>query len=85
MDLLSMLMNAKIRDMDGDNLGDVIGVHIAGGKLWVSVDIEGIEVEDPDDGEKDDIPEDDASKMEFHPKLVAMSKGAGKKGDGTNG
>lgn len=85
MDLLSMLMNAKVRDMDGDEIGDVIGVHIAGGKLSVTIDIEGIEVEDPDDGAKDNIPEDDASKTEF-PKLVAMGKAVKRnKKDGTNG
>lgn len=61
MDLLSMLMNAKIRNMDGDELGDVIGVHIAGGKMNITLDIDGVEDEDPEDGAKDDIPGDDAS------------------------
>ena len=84
MDMLSMLINARIMDVDGDEIGEVIGIHIAIGKLWIMVDIEGIEVEDgedPDGGEKEDIPEGDASKPEF-PKIVAMKD---KKKDGTNG
>jgi hypothetical protein len=64
MDLLSMLMNARIRDMDGDEIGEVLGVHIAMGKLYITVDMELDDGdEDPDDGEKEDIPEDDASNI----------------------
>jgi hypothetical protein len=83
MELLSMLMNAKIRDMDGDEIGEVLGVHFSAGRLSLTVDIEGInlEDEDPDDGAKDDIPEDDASNIEF-PKIIAMGK---MKKDGTDG
>ncbi len=84
MELLSMLMNAKIRDMDGDEIGEVLGVHFSAGRLSLTVDFEGIELdedEDPDDGAKDDIPEEDASKMKF-PKLAAMGK---KSKEGTNG
>lgn len=83
MDLLSMLMNAKVRDMDGDEFGEVIGVHLAGGKLSITIDVELDEEDaDPDDGAKDDIPEDDASKLEF-PRLAAMGKKPKK--DGTSG
>lgn len=82
MDLLSMLMNAKVRAMDGDEVGEVIGVHLAMGKLSITIDIELDDIEDPDDGAKEDIPDDDASKQEF-PKIVAMGKKIGK--DGTNG
>ena len=85
MELLSMLMNAKITDMDGDEIGEVIGVHIAMGKLNITMNVEldDEEEEDPDDGAKDDIPEEDASKQEF-PRLAAMGKNSKKK-DGTNG
>ena len=77
MDLLSMLMNAKIRDMDGDEVAEVVGVHLVQGKLSITIDMElEDEGEDPDDGAKDDIPENDASKMEF-PKLAAASKKTG--------
>lgn len=80
-----MLMNAKIRDMDGDEIGEVIEVQICGGKLEIMMDLitlEDDEDEDPDDGAKDDIPEDDASKIDFK-NIVAMKKAAEK--DGTNG
>ena len=80
MDLLSMLMNARITDMDGDEIGEVFGVHIAMGKLYITVDMElDDEEEDPDDGAKDDIPEDDASNQEF-PKIVVAMKKAKKTG-----
>lgn len=82
MDWMSLLMNARVRDMDGDEFGEVIGFHFYGGKLSITIDVElDDEEEDPDDGAKDDIPEDDASKIEF-PKIVAMNQA---KKDGTNG
>ncbi len=84
MDVLSMLMNAKAKTVDGSDLGEVIGIHFALGRMVVTIDLELDDEEDPDDGEKEDIPEDDASKIEF-PKIVAMRRTAGKKGDGTNG
>ena len=58
MDLLSMLMNAKIRNMGGDEIGDVMGVFIAGGRMIISVDdeteLEDGEEDDPDGGEEVD-------------------------------
>lgn len=59
MDLLSMLMNAKVKDVQGEDVGEVFGVHIAGGRLVVTVDVEVEYEEDPDGGEEEDIPEDD--------------------------
>ena len=79
MDLLSMLVNAKIRDLAGDEIGEVVGVHITGGKLLVTVDTDGEDEGDPDDGTKEDIPEDDASKQEF-PNIVVMGKAPKKEG-----
>ena len=40
MDLLSMLMNAKIKDMDGGDIGEVVAIHYVNGKLHLSVDTE---------------------------------------------
>ena len=64
MDLLSMLMNAKIRDVDGDEIGDVIGVHIAGGKMIVTVD-DDLELEDGDDPDGgEEVDEDDEHELD---------------------
>lgn len=82
MDLLSMLMNAKIRDMDGDELGDVMGVHIAGGKLYVTVDTDfGDEYEeDPDGGEElDEEDEEELDNAEEIPKPIPFRAVAGGK------
>ena len=59
MDMLSMLMNARIKDMDGDEIGEVLGVHIVMGKLYITVDMEldDGEEDDPDGGEE--VDEDD--------------------------
>lgn len=56
MDLLSMLQNAKIRDIDGFEIGIVVAVHITGGKLTLVVDPELDEI-DPDGGDEEDVPE----------------------------
>lgn len=82
MDLLSMLMNAKIRDMDGDEIGDVIGIHIGGGKLVVTVDDE-IELDeedgdDPDGGEEIDD-EHELDNIEEVPKPTPLRAVAGGK------
>lgn len=57
MDLLSMLQNAKIRDIDGFEIGIVVAVHITGGKLTLVVDPELDDEIDPDGGEEEDAPE----------------------------
>ena len=78
MDVLSLLSQAVVKDMDGVELGRVIGVHFVAGKMMVTINMTVFEEESdgPDDGEKEDIPEEDASKMEF-PNIVAMSKKTG--------
>lgn len=75
MDILALLSQAKVNDMDGVELGDVMGIHFVAGKMIITINMTmgDLEDEDPDDGEKEDIPEDDASKMEFL-KVVAMDK-----------
>ncbi len=60
MDLLSLLTTAQVRTLDGEIVGEVFGVHITGGKLYLTVDVDE-SYEDPDDGAKDEIPDDDAS------------------------
>ncbi len=62
MDMMTMIMNAKITDMGGEEVGDVVSIHIVGCKMFITANM-GYDIEeDGDDGEKDDIPEDDASK-----------------------
>ncbi len=83
MDMLSMLMNAKIRNMDGDEIGDVIGVHIAGGKMVISVDDEieiEVEEDDPDGGEEvDEDGERELDNTEEIPKPTPLRAVAGGK------
>ncbi len=63
MDLLSMLTTAQVRDLDGVIMGEVFGVHITGGKLYLTVDVEA-DYEDPeDDGDGEEIPKDDAGEV----------------------
>ncbi len=56
MDVMSMLQNAKVRDMEGQDLGEVFGVSIVGGKMMLTIDIEvvGEFEDDPDGGEEVD-------------------------------
>lgn len=77
MDLLSMLMSARVCDVDGDVFGEVVNINISGGKLEIMIDVEldRDEEDDPDDGAKDDIPEDDASNVVQQLRAVAGGKG----------
>lgn len=80
MDVLALLSQAKVNDSDGVELGEVIGIHFVAGRMIISISMDLDEEEDDgDDGAKDDIPEDDASKVEF-PRLAALTKK-----DGTSG
>ncbi len=82
MDVLSMLVNAKIKDMDGDDIGEVVAVHYAGGKLYLSVDTdfesEG-EGDDPDGGEEVEEDERELDNTEEVPKLTPLRAVAGGK------
>ena len=72
MDILSMLTNAQVTDLNGLELGRILIVHISSGMLTLTMDIEAYEEDGgPDDGAKDDIPEDDASKK--FPTVVALN------------
>ena len=61
MDIMSMLASAQVTDMDGNELGDVVAIHIVGGKLLLTIDfdIEDFEVDDPDGGQEVDDDEDE--------------------------
>ena len=79
MDIMALLSQAQVNDMDGMELGDVLGIHIVAGRMVLSINMtifDDEDEDDPDDGEKEDIPEDDASKIQF-PKIVAMGKKTG--------
>lgn len=69
-----MLMNAKIKNMDGDEIGEVLGVHIAMGKLCITVDMELDEEEedDPDGGEEVDGDEEELDNTEEVPKPIPL-------------
>lgn len=56
MDMLSLLMNARLKDMGGDDIGEVVAVHYTNGKLYLSVDtdFENEGEDDPDGGEEVD-------------------------------
>lgn len=65
MDIMSMLQNAKVRDMDGDEIAEVFGVSIIGGKMMITIDIIGeldYDEDDPDGGEE--IDEDDGADID---------------------
>lgn len=78
MDMLSMLMNAKIMDEDGNEIGEVVGFTINGGKMMLSTDIDFellYDEDDPDGGEEidvDDKEESDPEKKMGNIKLLRM-------------
>ncbi len=79
MDLLSLLIQARVCDIDGALIGEVLEINITAGKLEIMIDAEADDdedEEDPDDGSKEEIPEDDASKAAT-PKLRAVAGGKG--------
>lgn len=83
MDTLSMLANARITDMDGDDMGEVVAVHYVNGKLYLTVDTGLIDGEyggdDPDGGEKIEVDkeqEPDSPKEGLtHPPLRSIAGG----------
>jgi hypothetical protein len=74
MDIFAMLQNALIVDVDTDDcVGQAIGFNVVNGRMRIFTVMADEDSEGSDDGAKEDIPEDDASKLEF-PKIVAMGK-----------
>ena len=68
MDIFSMLQNAPIIDEEtAECVGRSVGFEVVNGRMIIKVAMFEIEYEDdddpPEDGEKDDIPEDDASNI----------------------
>ena len=57
MDLLSMLMTAKVLDTDGKDIGDVLAIRIMAGHLVITVLTEE-EDEGDDDGGEEITPEE---------------------------
>lgn len=55
MDWMSMLMNARIRDIGGGVLGDVLGVHIVAGKMSITVDNDVEDEEGPEDPDEEEL------------------------------
>jgi len=67
MDIMSLLMNAKILDEDGDEVGEVVGFTIRGGKMLLSTDIDLdllYDEDDPDGGEEIDTDDDDEGELD---------------------
>jgi len=56
MELLTMLQNAKIRDIDGNDMGDVIGVCIFAGKMVITSNADLTDLVGDDGGSREDIP-----------------------------
>ena len=75
MDLFSMIQNATITDIDGNELGTVEAVHVLGGKMTLLLDvhISGYMEDDPDGGLEEPIPE----KTEDDPVPLKMVGGDG--------
>ena len=84
MDILELLSQATVNDINGVGLGDVMGIHFLSGRMVISISLDLFdeddgEYDDPDDGAKDDIPEDDASQVK-HLTVVAIGKRDGPDG-----
>ena len=79
MDIWNMLQNATIFDEDGEIRGQTTGFEVIGGRMRLMATMfDQYEYgEEPDDGVKEDIPEDDASNTKDN--LVALV-GGGKRG-----
>ncbi len=82
MDTLSLVSNAKIKDLSGDDLGEVVGIHYMNGKLYITVDMEledDDEEDDPDGGEEIDEDEEELDNTEEVPKPIPLRAVAGGK------
>lgn len=72
MDIMSMLMNARVMDEDGDEIGEVVGISIIGGKMMLSTNVDfeldfDYDEDDPDGGEEVDE-DDEENEEELDPK-----------------
>jgi hypothetical protein len=77
-----MLLNATIRDMDGDEIGVVLEANFSGGKLDLVIDLEldddeDEDEDDPDDGEEIDDDEDELDNTEEVPRPIPLRAVAG--------
>lgn len=76
MDLLNMLMTAKVLDTDGDEIGDVLAIRIIAGHLVITVMTEDEEEEGDDGGGSEITPEEKAGLTLVYP-LKEAAKGGG--------
>lgn len=80
MDTLSLVSNARVKDLDGDDIGEVVGIHYVNGKLYITIDTE-IDFDgegDPDGGEEVDAdakPELDTTEEVSKPTLLRSVAG----------
>ncbi len=76
MDIFTMLQNATIIDLQTDEvLGQSVGFQVENGRMRIRVVLfDDDEDEDPDDGTKKDIPEDDTSNMMPEIHILARSE-----------
>ena len=84
MDIFAMLQTAVIVDLEMDEVvGQSLGFQVVNGRLRImTVLFDREEDDDPDDGEKEDIPEEDTDILNLrHPTLAFVAK----EGTGTNG
>lgn len=64
MDIFAMLQTAVLVDADDDPVGRAVGFEIINGRMRMKVVLfDELVIEDDDDPEKEDIPEDDASRQ----------------------
>lgn len=59
MDLFSMIQNALVTDIDGNELGSVEAIHVFGGKMTLLMDVQiSGYMDGPDGGAEEPIPEE---------------------------
>ena len=78
MDLLNMLMTAKVLDTDGAEIGDVLAIRIMNGHLVITVLTEE-EDEGDDDGGEEVTPEESVGLTLVQP-IKQAAKGGGSNG-----
>ena len=58
MDAFNLILNSVVENKEGEYLGEVIGFEILGNRMYIKTTlVRADDTDDPDDGEKEDIPE----------------------------
>ena len=76
MDLLNMLMTAKVQDTDGQEMGDVLAIQIMAGHLVITV-LTNDEEEGDDDGGEEVTPEEKVGLTLVQPVKTVEGGGTG--------